>query len=136
MRLTTKGRYAVMAMVDIARNDSDIPTNLATIAANQNIDIGYLEKIFSILRRKGLVKSIKGPGGGYILVNNSNSIYVNEIIKAVDENIIMTRCNNYGKHCINSVEKCLTHDLWEGLGNHIKSYLSSISLADICNKEK
>ncbi|MFN7039176.1 MAG: Rrf2 family transcriptional regulator [Alphaproteobacteria bacterium] len=135
MILTTRGRYAVMAMVDIARNNNNSPISLARISSSQNIDIGYLEQIFNRLRKSGLVNSIKGPGGGYVLAYSSTQIFVDSIIKAVDEQIKMTRCKNSKEGCMLKGEKCLTHDLWEGLSNQINQYLASISLADICNKK-
>jgi len=134
MMLTTKGRYAVMAMADIAAHSAGTPVRLAEIAGRQDITVAYLEQIFSRLRRADLVKSIKGPGGGYVLAESAEEIKISDVIGAVDESIKMTRC---GKHkssksgCVTG-GKCLTHDLWDGLGNKIYEYLSSVSLADIC----
>ncbi len=134
MMLTTKGRYAVMAMADIATNSNNTPVNLATISERQKITVAYLEQIFAMLKAEKLVLSIKGPGGGYLLAKPSYTISIAMIIEAVNESIKMTRCNNRESGCVAGI-KCLTHDLWDGLGNHIHSYLSSISLADICSKK-
>ncbi len=132
MILTTKARYAVMAVIDIAENNSGQPTSLITISERQKISLGYLEQIFSRLRKAGLVESVKGPGGGYILAKSSKSITIDEVIKAMNEPIKMTRCGNVKKSCISSNAKCKTHHLWNGLENKIYEYLNSISLADIC----
>lgn len=132
MILTTKARYAVMAVIDIADNNSGQPTSLVTISQRQKISLSYLEQIFSRLKKAGLVESVKGPGGGYVLVANPNSITVNQVIQAMGEPIKMTRCSNVKKSCISTNTKCKTHHLWNGLENKIYEYLNSISLADIC----
>ena len=135
MKLSTKGRYAVMAMVDLARHAQAKPVSLSDIAARQEISLSYLEQLFARLRRAGLVKSVRGPGGGYRLARTSIETRVSEIILAVDEPIKATRCTEMGANgCRADRSKCLTHDLWEELGNQIHLYLSSVSLADICNK--
>lgn len=133
MKLTTKSRYAVMAVVEVAYRfqDSDAtPTRLMDISESQDIPLNYLEQIFLKLKNADIVKSIKGPGGGYLLNQNTKDILVINIVDAVDENTKMTRCGN-GKYCTKSGDKCKTHDLWKGLGTHIRNYLSSISIADI-----
>ncbi|NEX92594.1 Rrf2 family transcriptional regulator [Caulobacter sp. 17J65-9] len=133
MRLSTKGRYAVMAMADLARNGRDRPVSLAEIAERQEISLSYLEQLFARLRRGGLVKSVRGPGGGYRLAKDADQTWVAEIVLAVDEPIRATRCNQHSspKGCMLGGERCLTHNLWEGLGREIHRYLSSVSLEDV-----
>ena len=132
MRLSTKGRYAVMAMADLARRESDAAraVALADIAARQEISLSYLEQLFARLRRKGLVKSARGPGGGYRLARTAETTTIAEIVHAVDEPLRATRCQA-GKGCMIRGERCLTHDLWADLGEHIEGYLASVSLADV-----
>ncbi|MCB2081583.1 MAG: Rrf2 family transcriptional regulator [Hyphomicrobiales bacterium] len=133
MMLTTKGRYAVMAMVDIAMHGNNTPVSVADIAARQDITVPYLEQIFAQLRRSGLVKSVRGPGGGYLLVRPVDETRVSDIVLAVDEPIKMTRCREGGgAGCLSDKSRCLTHDLWEGLGQQIYQYLRAVTLADIC----
>jgi len=135
MMLTTKGRYAVMAMVDIALNSHGNAVSLQDISTRQHITLNYLEQIFLKLKKAGLVSSLRGPGGGYKLNAGAEGIKVVDIIGAVDEEIKITRCNgNERSGCMHDKTRCLTHDLWEGLGNHIAHYLGSVSLADICNR--
>ena len=135
MRLSTKGRYAVMAMVDLAANSNGSPVSLADIAERQEISLSYLEQLFAKLRKGGLVKSVRGPGGGYLLAHAMEESRVSDIILAVDEPIRVTRCApGSPTGCRINKSRCLTHDLWEELGNQIHLYLSSVSLADICNK--
>ncbi len=136
MMLTTKGRYAVMAMADIAAQNGGVPVRLAEIAVRQGITVAYLEQIFSRLRRADLVKSIKGPGGGYVLADGAGEIKISDIIGAVDESIKMTRCGKRKSSKSGCVlgGKCLTHDLWDGLGLKIFEYLNSVSLADLCGR--
>jgi len=133
MRLSTKGRYAVMAMADLARRQSDAEraVALAEIAARQEISLSYLEQLFARLRRKGLVNSARGPGGGYRLARTAEATSIAEIVHAVDEPLRATRCASLGKGCMLKGERCLTHDLWEDLGNRIEDYLASVSLADV-----
>jgi Rrf2 family iron-sulfur cluster assembly transcriptional regulator len=136
MNLTTKGRYAVMAMVDLAMNSSSEPVVLADIATRQDIAISYLEQIFMHLRKAGLVNSVRGPGGGYILTVKPEEMRISDIVIAV-ESIKMTRCGSEKKEgCMQSQNKakCMTHDLWDGLANKIHEYLRSVTLADICNQ--
>ena len=133
MRLSTKGRYAVMAMADLARRQ-DEPCRavaLAEIAARQEISLSYLEQLFARLRRKGLVESARGPGGGYRLARTASETSIADIVHAVDEPLRATRCSVKGKGCMLKGERCLTHDLWEGRGDRIEDYLSSVSLADV-----
>ncbi len=134
MMLTTKGRYAVMAMVDIAqRNEAGKPVSLADISTRQDITVPYLEQIFSRLKAGGLVKSVRGPGGGYCLSKAHSAITMADIVMAVDEPIKMTRCTTTETPggCTKGV-KCLTHDLWRGLGDSIHDYLASVTLDDVC----
>src|SRR5436190_21029276 len=133
MRLSTKGRYAVMAMADLARREDDPcrAVALADIAERQEISLSYLEQLFARLRRKGLVKSARGPGGGYRLARTADETSIAEIVHAVDEPLRATRCANKGQCCMMRGERCLTHDLWEDLGDRIESYLASVSLADV-----
>ncbi|HEY8574477.1 Rrf2 family transcriptional regulator [Phenylobacterium sp.] len=133
MRLSTKGRYAVMAMADLARRQdaAERAVALADIAARQEISLSYLEQLFARLRRKGLVQSARGPGGGYRLARAADATTIAEIVHAVDEPIRATRCSSPGKGCMLKGERCLTHDLWESLGHQIDNYLGSVSLADV-----
>lgn len=133
MRLSTKGRYAVMAMADLARNGAERAVSLAEIATRQEISLSYLEQLFARLRRAGLVKSVRGPGGGYRLAATPGETRIADIVLAVDEPIRATRCSGDGspRGCMIGGERCLTHDLWEGLGQEIHRYLSSVSLEDV-----
>jgi Rrf2 family iron-sulfur cluster assembly transcriptional regulator len=130
MMLTTKSRYAVMAIVEVASSQSTRPIKLADISNKQTIPLNYLEQIFLKLKKANIVKSVKGPGGGYCLNVPSESLNIIEIIDAVEENTKMTRCS-VDKSCRKNGAKCMTHDLWKGLGNQIRSYFSSISVADV-----
>ena len=135
MKLSTKGRYAVMAMVDLASHSSGRPVALADIADRQEISLSYLEQLFAKLRRGGLVRSVRGPGGGYLLSRSSGETRISDIILAVDEPIRATRCVPGISHgCHSDKSRCLTHDLWEELGNQIHLYLSAVSLADVCER--
>ncbi|HZT52153.1 MAG TPA: Rrf2 family transcriptional regulator [Stellaceae bacterium] len=135
MRLSTKGRYAVMAMVDIAKHGGGNPITLAEIAERQAISLSYLEQLFAKLRAGGLVKSVRGPGGGYLLAHGADGTRISDIILAVDEPIRATRCTPGAPlGCSGSKSRCLTHDLWEELGNQIHLYLSSVTLADVCER--
>ncbi|HEY2752356.1 Rrf2 family transcriptional regulator [Phenylobacterium sp.] len=135
MRLSTKGRYAVMAMADLARRDCEAvrAVALAEIAERQQISLSYLEQLFARLRRKGLVQSARGPGGGYRLARSAAETSIADIVLAVDEPLHATRCSAEGKGCMLKGERCLTHDLWEDLGHRIEDYLASVSLADVIN---
>ena len=135
MKLSTKGRYAVMAMVDLAAHAMDKPVALADVADRQDISLSYLEQLFGKLRKAGLVKSVRGPGGGYLLAHGSADTRVADIIMAVDEPIKTTRCTpGSPSGCQSDRARCLTHDLWEELGNQIYLYLSSVSLQDVVDK--
>lgn len=137
MRLSTKGRYAVMAMVDLANcaSEKGRPVSLANIAERQEISLSYLEQLFGKLRRKGLVKSVRGPGGGYLLARPYDDLRVSDIITAVDEPLSATRCKSgSAEGCQSDKSRCVTHDLWTELTNQINLYLNSISLADVCER--
>lgn len=132
MRLTTKGRYAVTAMLDLAIHDQGMPTALADIADRQQLSLSYLEQLFSQLRRAGLVTSVRGPGGGYQLARVPQEINIADVVVAVDEEVDVTRCGGRG-NC-NGGGKCLAHELWMGLSEQIQGFLTGISLADLVEK--
>ena len=135
MKLSTKGRYAVMAMVDLACHSNGDPVALAEIADRQEISLSYLEQLFAKLRRGGLVRSVRGPGGGYLLAHDRDQTRIADIIVAVDEPIRAIRCTpGLSVGCRGDRSRCLTHDLWEELSNQIHLYLSSVSLGDVCQK--
>lgn len=135
MKLSTKGRYAVMAMADLAHHASGKPVALAEIAERQEISLSYLEQLFGKLRRAELVSSVRGPGGGYRLARPAADMRVSDIVLAVDEPIKATRCTpGAPAGCHSHRGRCLTHDLWEELGNQIYLYLSSVTLAEICER--
>jgi len=132
VRLTTKGRYAVTAMLDLAFHYGEGPITLADIAHRQDISLSYLEQLFSRLRKNGLVSSVRGPGGGYILSREASKVFVAEVITAVDERVDTTRCG--GSNNCQKNERCLTHDLWHDLSDQIYDYLSDISLHDLMTR--
>jgi Rrf2 family transcriptional regulator, iron-sulfur cluster assembly transcription factor len=133
VKLSTKGRYAVMAMADLAQNANGRPVTLADIAGRQEISLSYLEQLFGKMRKAGLVTSVRGPGGGYLLSRASDEMRVADIILAVDEPIKATRCTPGSPNgCHSRRGRCLTHDLWEELGNQIYLFLNAVTLADIC----
>ena len=135
MRLSTKGRYAVMALVDLASHGRDGPVTLSEIAARQEISLSYLEQLFAKLRRGGLVRSVRGPGGGYRLSRAAEETQIAEIILAVDEPIKAVRCRPTTKRgCMPDGSQCLTHDLWDALGQQIHFFLSSVTLADVVER--
>ena len=135
MKLSTKGRYAVMALVDLASQSNGRPVALADIAERQEISLSYLEQLFAKLRRGGLVRRVRGPGGGYLLARSAEETRISDAILAVDEPIRATRCKSGSAiGCRSNKSRCLTHDLWEELGNQIHIFLSSVSLADVCGK--
>jgi Rrf2 family iron-sulfur cluster assembly transcriptional regulator len=136
MRLSTKGRYAVMAMADLARHGRERAVSLAEIASRQEISLSYLEQLFARLRRGGLVKSVRGPGGGYKLAHAAGETWIAAIVIAVDEPIRATRCagNASPRGCMIGGERCLTHDLWERLGEEIHRYLAQVSLEDVVER--
>ncbi|MBP9742678.1 MAG: Rrf2 family transcriptional regulator [Burkholderiales bacterium] len=129
MKLTTKGKFAVTALLDIAIYSKNNPLTLCNISERQGISVSYLEQLFVKLRRFGMVKSYKGPGGGYMLAKELNEIRVSEIIKAVDDDMDARTCNGM-RNCQQN-KKCLTHDLWNGLTNHVYNYLDNITLNDL-----
>ena len=129
MKLTTRGRYAVTAMLDLAINGGKRPVSLADISGRQEISLSYLEQLFAKLRREQLVTSARGPGGGYRLARSGEEIFVAEIIDAVDESVDVTNCQ--GKGNCHQGETCLTHHLWEDLSGQIHDFLSQISLYDL-----
>ncbi|KJV57237.1 rrf2 family protein [Orientia chuto str. Dubai] len=130
MILTTKSKYAVMGVLDIASRESNKPIKLFEIAKRQNIALNYLEQLFNKLKNKGIVKSIKGPNGGYLLNCDIKTTTINDIVFAVEEKIKVTRCNN-NNGCLALNARCTAHYLWEGLEQKIKNYFSEISLDDI-----
>jgi Rrf2 family iron-sulfur cluster assembly transcriptional regulator len=133
MKLSTKGRYAVIAMVDLAQQSKGRPVALADVADRQEISLSYLEQLFSKLRKRGLVRSARGPGGGYMLSLPAAETRICDIILAVDEPLLATRCTpGSPEGCRASKDRCLTHDLWEALGNQIYGFLSSVTVADVC----
>jgi Rrf2 family transcriptional regulator, iron-sulfur cluster assembly transcription factor len=134
MRLTTKGRFAVTAMLDLALKEVDRPVTLAGISERQEISLSYLEQLFSRLRRNGLVKSVRGPGGGYRIAKALDDISVSDIITAVDEQIDATQCG--GNENCHEERRCMTHDLWSSLNVRILEYLSGVSLAELVASQR
>jgi Rrf2 family iron-sulfur cluster assembly transcriptional regulator len=134
MRLTTKGRYAVTAMLDLAFHSQIKPVTLTEIAARQTISLSYLEQLFSRLRRAGMVKGVRGPGGGYTLADDAKAINIADIIAAVDEQVDATRCG--GEANCQRHHACLTHDLWMGLSDQIRDYLKGISLGELIERHQ
>jgi len=133
MRLTTKGRYAVTAVLDLALHQDTGPVSLAAISERQCISLSYLEQLFAKLRRNNIVSSTRGPGGGYTLTNNVDEVSVSDIILAVDETCKVVDCDeSSGCH---SNYQCLTHDLWQELSNEIRSFLDGITLSEIMSQE-
>ena len=132
MKLTTKGRYAVTAMLDLALHYEQGAVTLSDIARRQGISLSYLEQLFARLRRNGLVDSVRGPGGGYNLATAPSAISVAQIVVAINENIDATRCG--GEQNCDGEERCLTHYLWEDLSERIREFLSGITLADLVSK--
>jgi len=134
MRLTTKGRFAVTAMLDIALYEADKPVTLAGISERQSISLSYLEQLFSRLRKQGLVSSVRGPGGGYRIAKAHHEISVSDIITAVDEQIDATQCG--GNENCHDEGRCMTHELWASLNGKILEYLSGVSLADMVDMQR
>jgi Rrf2 family iron-sulfur cluster assembly transcriptional regulator len=134
VRLTTKGRYAVTAMLDLAFHSQIKPVTLTDIAARQTISLSYLEQLFARLRQAGMVKGVRGPGGGYKLCRKTSEINVADIITAVNESLDSTKCG--GEANCHKEQACLTHDLWMGLSDQIRNYLQEISLADLLEKNQ
>ena len=135
MRLTTKGRYAVTAMLDLALHRGKGPTSLADISERQGISLSYLEQLFAKLRRHDLVKSVRGPGGGYQLSRDLECIFVAQVVDAVNETVDATGCGGQGG-CQQMGETCLTHHLWCDLSDQIHSFLSGTSLADLVSRRE
>ena len=136
MKLTSKGRYAVMAMADLAKNYVEEPTSLAEISLRQGISISYLEQLFLKLRKNNLVKSTRGPSGGYVLTKSPKEIKLISIINAVDEEIKTLKCRKESKRgCNHKSIKCITHNLWDDLEAHINKFFESNTLKDILFKE-
>ena len=137
MKLTTKGRYAVMAMADLAMFKERGPTSLTDISLRQNISLAYLEQIFIKLKNKNLVKSIRGAKGGYILEIPAENIKISNIIAAVDEEVKMLNCKKDSKKgCNNKSTKCITHNLWDQLDQHINNFFEKIKLQDLVKKNQ
>jgi Rrf2 family iron-sulfur cluster assembly transcriptional regulator len=133
MRLTTKGRFAVTAMIDLALRDGEGPVTLAGISERQRISLSYLEQLFGKLRRHGLVESVRGPGGGYCLAKDTADVSVSDIIRAVDEPIDATQCG--GRENCRDDQRCMTHELWTNLNARIFDYLSSVRLKDLVESQ-
>ncbi len=133
MRLTTKGRYAVTAMLDLAYHSQANPVTLTDIATRQTISLSYLEQLFARLRKAGMVKGVRGPGGGYTLSRNAGEINIADIIEAVDEPVDSTKCG--GKSNCHNEQPCITHDLWMGLSEQIRAYLKQITLGQLLERE-
>ncbi len=129
MKLTSKGRYAVTAMLDVALNSSSGPVSLADISERQEISLSYLEQLFARLRKSGLVVSVRGPGGGYILSRDMDEIAISSIVKAVDETVHATKC--HGEQGCQGGVKCLTHTLWNDLSERIEDFLTNITLSEL-----
>jgi Rrf2 family transcriptional regulator, iron-sulfur cluster assembly transcription factor len=134
MRLTTKGRFAVTAMIDLALQHGSEPVTLAEISGRQKISLSYLEQLFGKLRRHQLVESVRGPGGGYVLARDTGQVSVAAIIQAVDEPIDATQCG--GKENCHDEQKCLTHDLWAALNDRIFDYLEGVTLRQLVDSQK
>jgi len=134
MRLTSKGRYAVTAMLDVALHAQQGPVPLAEISERQGISLSYLEQLFARLRRHGLVQSVRGPGGGYKLGKGADQIAVGMVISAVDESVDATKCQ--GKADCQSGSRCLTHSLWRDLSSRISNFLNGITLAELVNNHE
>jgi Rrf2 family transcriptional regulator, iron-sulfur cluster assembly transcription factor len=132
MKMTTKGRYAVTALLDLALHDSEEPVNLADISQRQDISLTYLEQLFSKLKRHELIESARGPGGGYRLAQKADEITIAKIIYSVDESVDITRCG--GKQNCQGDERCLTHDLWLELNLHVSEFLNGRTLGDLVQR--
>ena len=134
MRLTTKGRYAVTAILDVALYECNGPVSVSDVAERQGLSPSYLEKLFSHLKKKGLVSGRKGPGGGYKLTESSHLITIANVIDAVNETVDATKCGG-SKNC-NGQGRCITHDLWAGLSNEIRNFLEGISIYQLVAQQK
>ena len=137
MKLTTKGRYAVMAMADLALFKDSGPTNLTDISLRQNISLAYLEQIFIKLKKNKLVKSVRGAKGGYVLEHSPEEIKISNIISAVDEEVKTLNCKKESKRgCNNKSTKCITHNLWDQLDQHINNFFEKVKLQDLVKKNQ
>lgn len=134
MRLTTKGRFAVTAMIDLALRNDNGPVTLATISERQHISLSYLEQLFGRLRRQMLVDSVRGPGGGYNIARSLDTISVADIIRAVDESLDATSCG--GRENCADEQRCMTHDLWSTLNRKMYEYLASVSLRELVDQQR
>ncbi len=134
MRLTTKGRFAVTAMIDVAMHGEHGPVTLSAVSERQKISLSYLEQLFGKLRRHGLVESVRGPGGGYNLARAAEAVSVADVILAVDEPIDATQCGGL-ENCLDD-HRCMTHELWSGLNAHIFAYLRSVTLAELVRQQE
>jgi Rrf2 family iron-sulfur cluster assembly transcriptional regulator len=134
MRLTTKGRFAVTAMLDLALNGSDGPVTLSGISERQKISLSYLEQLFGKLRRRELVESVRGPGGGYHLARDASLVTVADIIRAVEEPIDSTQCG--GRENCHGNERCMTHDLWEELNTTVYGFLAGVKLSQLVEQQR
>jgi len=134
MRLTTKGRFAVTAMIDLALRGEDGPVALASVSERQKISLSYLEQLFGKLRRHKLVDSVRGPGGGYCIARSLDLVSVADIIRAVDEQLDATQCG--GQENCHEEHRCMTHDLWSTLNSKMYDYLASVSLAELVSRQK
>lgn len=134
MKLTSKGRYAVTAMLDVALHSSSGPVSLADISERQEISLSYLEQLFARLRKNGLVLSVRGPGGGYVLSRSMDQIAISSIVKAVDETVHATKC--HGQNGCQGGARCLTHSLWNDLSERIDDFLTSITLSELVNNKE
>lgn len=137
MKLGTKGKYAVMAMVDLTYYGSaQTPIPLGDIAKRQDLPLLYLEQLFSRLKRQGMVESVRGQKGGYCLAKPADIIRISDILEAAGEHIQATRCSSgEGKGCLSDATRCMTHSLWRGLENQLFTYLKGVSLADVCGRQ-
>ena len=137
MKLTSKGRYAVMALVDLARFDNINPVSLRDISLRQGISLDYLEQIFSKLKKNEIVKSIRGTQGGYVLNKNPNDIKLTNIFNAVDEKVKTVQCKKESKRgCNGKATKCITHNLWDELEQHINNFFEKVKLEDLVKQNK
>jgi Rrf2 family iron-sulfur cluster assembly transcriptional regulator len=134
MRLTTKGRFAVTAMIDVTMYGTRGPVTLAAVSERQKISLSYLEQLFGKLRRHGLVESVRGPGGGYNLARSAENVSVADVILAVDEPIDATQCG--GLENCHDDRRCMTHELWAALNTHIMEFLRSVSLAELVRQQQ
>lgn len=132
MRLSTKGQYAVRAMVDLAYYSQDKPVTLHDIAEREDISINYLEQLFAKLRRNSIVNSVRGPGGGYVLAKKAEDIKIGEIVEAVEESLAPVACVEGDSGC-SRIDKCVTFKLWKGLGERIRGFLNSMTIKDLCD---